>query len=125
MAIAPLSQQATQAAHFHHVSAGSIAGIVIGSSVVLILLLFAIYLLARKESATLAIKIRKERTELDADAIRRVEMGGTLLKYELDGTQHLGSELDGRKHIGHELEGSRDWVPELPARENMVNEVSA
>lgn len=125
MAIAPLSQQATQAAHYHHVSAGKIAGIVIGSSVALIFLLLAIYLLAGKESATLAIKIRKERTELDADAIRRIEMGGTLLKFELDGTQHLGSELDGRIHIGHELEGSRDWVAELPTRENMVNEVSA
>lgn len=123
MAIAPLSQTVTPAAHFHHISAETIAGIVIGGSVALIFLLLAIYLLARKGLATLATKVGQERTELDADTIPRSEMGGTLFKYELDGTQHLGAELDGRKHIGYEIEGSRDWVPELPAQVKIVNEL--
>lgn len=125
VAIAPLSQTVTPAVHSHHISAGAIAGIVIGGSVALIFLLLAIYLLARKGLATLATKDGQGRTELDADTIPRSEMGGTLFKYELDGTQHLGAELDGRKHIGYEIEGSRDWVPELPAQVNIMNELPA
>lgn len=121
MAIPPISQQETDIPKSHHLSAATITGIAISSSIALVLLLLAIYFLARKWLAMRAINFGQEKAELDMDAIRRSEMDGTPLKQELDDTQYHGQELDGTLHIGHEVEGSTDWVAELPAEENTLH----
>lgn len=110
MAILPPSRQDTHTIKSYHLSAASIAGIAIGSSIVLFIFPLAIYLLTRKGLAILAIKTEQERAELDINASLRYEMDGTPLKQELDDTQYHGSELDGRIHIGHEVEGPGDWI---------------
>lgn len=124
VAIPAPSQQEVHTTESRHLSAGHIAGIAIGSSLALVFLLLAIYQIARKYSAMRTINFEQERAGLDMNASRKYEMDGTQLKQELDNTQHYGQELDGRIHIGHEVEGSLDWIAELPAQENPVNEKS-
>lgn len=125
MAIPPLiqppSQQETHTTKPHHVSAATITGIAISSSIALVFLLLVIHQLAKKYSAMRTINIEQERAELDMNA-SRCEMIGTLSKQELDDTPHRGPELDGRIHIGYEVEGSTDWIAELPAQENRLND---
>lgn len=124
MAIPAPSQQEVHTPESRHLPTGTIAGIAIGSSIALVFLLLAVYQIARKYSAMRTINDEQERAELDMSASRKYEMDGTQLKQELDNTQHYGQELDGRIHIGHEVEGSLDWIAELPALENPVNEES-
>lgn len=44
---------------------------------------------------------------------------------ELDGRKYFGPELDGVEHIGYELDGLHNWIPELPAREEVASETHA
>lgn len=125
MAIPPYSQDESQKTKSHRLPAAKIAGIVIGSSMALVFLLLAGFLLTKKASAMRAIKNGQEVAELDMNAIRRIEIDGTQLEPELDDTQHYGAELDGSVHVGYEVEGSTHWIPELSAQENIASEMES
>ena len=125
MAIPPYSQDESQKTKSHHLPSGKLAGIVIGSSMALVFLLLAGFLLTKKASATPAIKNGQEIAALGMNAIRRIEIDGTQLKPELDYTQHYGAELDGSVHVGYEVEGSTHWIPELSAQENIASEMES
>ena len=106
----------------HHLSVGAVAGSVVGSIIACIIVSSAVYLLIRKITALLAIKA-DETPELGTVVSQAHEMEGTMVKQELDGTQHLGQELDGRIHIGYEVEASENWVLELFVQENNTCEM--
>lgn len=103
-------------------SAAAIAGIAIGTIVCLGILLF---LSTRKLSSLKIFSDRSSQkvTELGTSDKTLVELSGPSVMQELDGKKYLGPELDGVEHMGYEMDGLQDWIPELPAREEVASEI--
>lgn len=125
VAIRPLTSP--EAKHPSHFSTAAIGGIAVGTIVCLGILLFILFLSIKRFSSLKIFSDRssQEVTELEASDESLAELSFPTIMQELDGRKYFGPELDGVKHVGYKMDGLQDWVPELPAREEVASETHA
>ncbi|MCJ1342278.1 hypothetical protein MMC31_000458 [Peltigera leucophlebia] len=125
VAIPPLPR--LEAKHPSHSSTAAIAGIVVGTIICLGFLLFISSISIRRFSSRKIFSDRspQEVTEPGMNDETLAELSVPSVMQELDGRKYFGPELDGVEHIGYELDGLHNWIPELPAREEVASETHA
>lgn len=110
----------------HHVSAGAIAGAILGGIVGLSFLLVLWYKCPRIR-AQFAVKDRSEKPQLDGLPLEtKPEMADDCLDPESDSRPNFGVELQGMENSKQEAPDSQHWIPELPSsgRHSMVAEAN-
>jgi hypothetical protein len=107
----------------HHMSAGVIVGIAIGSFTFLLIVVSMVYYV--KAASLRAAKLQEKRNYVeDSDTgVAELEFRPQAIVQEIDGAQSSGQEIDGCEHYGHEISGNFNFAKELDSKQYGAQEL--
>lgn len=107
----------------HHMSAGVIVGIAIGSFTISLIVVSILYYVKAASLRTATIQ-EKHRQVQDSDTgVAELEFCPQVIVQEIDGAQNFGQEIDGCEHYGHEISGDSNFPKELDSRQYGAREL--
>lgn len=104
------------------ISAGVIAGVVIGSILALCATLYTLYYF--RPAAWRGSKLEKDINEIGINE-KTIETRAHSSTCEIDGAQYIGQEIEGNQYFGHEINGDQYLAQKLDRKPNQIQELPA
>ena len=126
-AISSLSSwQASTYSKPHHISGGTIAGIVIGTVIGIVTIIILGCFLYKKFTPRHQETDSLEKPGIDSSQRFPPELvGDRFAGQEIDGQQYLGTEIDGKHLPGHEIDGKRVVGREIDSNDKISHELDS